>query len=86
LFFSFFVFNNISFAQTLRCKGKIVKVGDSKMFVLNNCGEPETKEEITFSGRTGNQLAEKYYYKTGGRVLIVDIRAGKVTAIKAHRK
>ncbi len=33
-------------AETLRCKGRATEVGDSRLTVLTNCGEPKLKDSF----------------------------------------
>jgi hypothetical protein len=53
----------------------------SKFFVLEHCGEPEHKDKTIYGASSGGMQAEKFYYKRGGRTIVVEIRMDKVTNI-----
>jgi hypothetical protein len=77
---------NVAFAQIGRCKGKIIKVGVSKQFVINNCGQPDNMETYTLGARSGSTVAETLYYYDVGWTYIVEIRRGKVSKITKERR
>ena len=86
LLFVFFVSNTVAFGLTGRCRGKIIKEGVSKVFLINNCGEPDQKESYTLSAGSGSIVGETLYYYGGGKTWIVEIRRGKVSRIKTEKK
>ena len=86
LLFAFLVSNNVAFGLTGRCRGKIIKEGVSKVFLINNCGEPDQKESYTLGTGSGATLAETLYYFAGGKTWIVEIRRGKVSRIKKEAR
>jgi len=79
-------------AETLRCEGGIVAVGDWKLDLLGKCGEPTLKEEVPattgvlhWPGVTSAMLArERWSYDFGpcAFVVHVTIELGVVTAIE----
>jgi hypothetical protein len=86
LLINFLAISNFAFAQALRCKGKIIKVGDSKYYVLQKCGEPAHIEPFTDPSPWGAKTGEKLYYESRGRTFIVEVRQGEVKAIEVERK
>jgi hypothetical protein len=50
-----------SVAYGFRCGTSLVKVGDTKLEVLEKCGEPTFKELI----KTDGLIVEKWYYDCG---------------------
>jgi hypothetical protein len=62
-------------AGTLRCNGKIIRVGDPAAYVLSQCGAPEhqvVQESLAragtssgFSRLTGIALSEQWVYERG---------------------
>ncbi|MFC1825650.1 DUF2845 domain-containing protein [Thermodesulfobacteriota bacterium] len=83
LFFIFLASSSAAFGQELigRCKGKIVKAGVSKQFLLNNCGEPDHSENYNRGGRSGSAAMETLYYYVSRTAYIVTIRNNKVVKI-----
>ena len=78
---AFLVSTNVAFGLTGRCRGKIIKEGVSKVFLINNCGEPDEEESYSIGSGSGATLAETLYYYSGSKTWIVEIRRGKVTKI-----
>jgi hypothetical protein len=55
-------------ADSMRCGGKLVTLGDTKVETIINCGQPLNKETITVKEKTEySKLAMKYplLYKNG---------------------
>ena len=73
-------------AQTVRCKGKIIREGVSRQFVINNCGQPDHMESYTLSARSGATIGETLFYYQGRRAYIMEIRRGKVSKITRERR
>ena len=79
-------------AETLRCEGGIVAVGDWKLDLLGKCGEPTLKEAVPattgafrWPGVTPAMLARErwsYDFGPGAFVLHVTIELGVVKAIE----
>ena len=86
LLFAFLVSSNVAFGLTGRCRGKIIKEGVSKVFLINNCGEPDQEESNTIGAGSGATLAETLYYYDGSKTWIVEIRRGKVTRINKEAR
>ena len=82
----FLLTTNIAFALTGRCKGKIIKEGVSKHFVINNCGQPDDMETFTLGAGSGSTVAETLYYDHGGWTYILEIRRGKVSKITKEKR
>jgi hypothetical protein len=77
---------NVAFALTGRCKGKIVKEGVSKQFVIDNCGQPDNMETYALGAKSGSTVGETLYYNDGRWTYIVEIRRGKVTKITRKKR
>ncbi|HET9552920.1 MAG TPA: DUF2845 domain-containing protein [Anaeromyxobacteraceae bacterium] len=85
-------------ADSIRCDGGIVQVGDSKLDLLGKCGAPTLREaredERSFtrldpaqrivSGRSVAQVIERWTYNFGPSqfVVYVTLEAGRVTAVE----
>ena len=61
-------------AEVLRCKGQIIEQGDSRVRVLEHCGEPEVDEG-----------ARWYYRKANDVMTVLHFEADKVTFIEDER-
>jgi hypothetical protein len=66
-----------------RCNGKIIKPGVHKMFLINNCGEPDHVESPRGSLAIG--AVEKLYYNSGSDLYTVEILDGKVNRISKDK-
>jgi hypothetical protein len=77
---------NVAFALSGRCRGKIVKEGVSKQFLIDNCGQPDNMETYTLGARSGSIVGETLYYYDGSWTYIVEIRRGKVSKISKERR
>ena len=77
---------NVAFALTGRCKGKIIKEGVSKQFLINNCGQPDNMETFTLGARSGSTVGETLYYYDGSWTYIVEIRRGKLSKIIKEKR
>ena len=85
--FIFLATSSAAFAQlNARCKGKIIKKGVSKQFLVNNCGQPDHTESYTRGGRSGSAAMETLYYYVGNTAYIVSIRNDKVVSITKERR
>jgi hypothetical protein len=73
-------------AQTARCKGKIIKEGLSKQFVISNCGQPDHMESYSLVASSGSIVGETLFYYQGRRAYIFEIRRGKVSKITRERR
>jgi hypothetical protein len=73
-------------AQIPRCKGKLIKTGATKQFVINNCGEPDHVESFVLGARSGSTVGEQLIYYGNTKTYIVEIRRGKVSSIKTEKK
>jgi len=85
-------------ADSLRCDGGIVSVGDSKLDLIGKCGAPALKEEQDVerwraryapggqvaAGRSTLATLERWTYNFGPRqfVHVVTLEGGKVTAVE----
>jgi hypothetical protein len=79
-------------ADSLRCDGGIIAVGDSKLDLLGKCGQPTLREEIPAAagvfGATGVSrplvVQERWTYNFGPRafVQVVTLEVGVVKAIE----
>jgi hypothetical protein len=83
----FFLLSGVAFAQTsARCKGRIIKAGVSKQFVINNCGQPDEVESFALSARSGSTVGERLLYYRGSKTWIVEVRRGQVTSIRTEKR
>lgn len=82
----FLLTSSVAFALTGRCRGKIIKEGVTKHFLINNCGQPDNKETFTLGTGSGATVAETLYYDHGGWTYIVEIRRGKVSKITKEKR
>ncbi len=79
-------------AQSIRCEGGIVAVGDSKLDLLGKCGHPTLREEVPAAagvfGSTGIRrplvVQERWTYNFGPRSFVqhVTIEVGVVKAVE----
>lgn len=83
----FFLLSAVAFAQSsARCKGRIIKAGVSKQFVINNCGQPDEVESFALSARSGSAVGERLLYYRGSKTWIVEVRRGQVTSIRTEKR
>ena len=82
----FLLASSVAFALTGRCRGKIIKTGVSKQFVINNCGQPDNMESFALGARSGATVGETLYYNHGSWTYIVEIRRGKVSKISKEKR
>lgn len=83
----FFLLSAVAFAQSsARCKGRIIKAGVSKQFVINNCGQPDEVESFALSARSGSAVGERLLYYRGSKMWIVEVRRGQVTSIRTEKR
>jgi hypothetical protein len=68
---------------TGRCNGKIIQTGVHKMFLINNCGEPDHVESPRNNWSIGS--VEKLYYNSGNFVYVVEILDDKVNRITKEK-
>jgi len=81
-----------SLAETLRCEGGIVAVGDWKLDLLGKCGEPTNKEDVQVKARVfglmdgspGQLKQEHWIYDSGPSAFLhlVTLELGVVTGIE----
>lgn len=73
-------------ADSFRCKGKIVKSGDTVNVLMKKCGEPQrtyqTAETINNRGYVSQIYITHYVYeRSGQKDMIVTVRDNVVTKI-----
>ncbi len=71
-----------------RCGAKIIQLGMHDFEVLENCGEPNSKEEVGSTGdRRLNLVIEKWVYGpvTGGYMYILYFKAGILSKLDSYR-
>lgn len=74
-------------ADSFRCKGGVVKDGDSVNMLTNKCGNPQrtynTFETINNHGRRSQASVQNWVYeRTGQKDMIVSVRNGLVIKVK----
>lgn len=75
-------------AESLRCKGDLVDVGDTKASVVRKCGEPVMKDSFCKPGAVvqgaGCETVEEWTYSPGYGQFMTTLRfeGGKVSSIK----
>ena len=74
-------------ADSFRCKGGLVKVGDSVNMLAKKCGNPARKystyETINNHGRRSEASVKNWVYeRTGQKDMIVSVRNGLVIKVK----
>ena len=70
-----FTVSSVSYADSLRCSGKIIKRGYTEQQVLDACGQPTSVDG-------GNWL----YEKPGSQPVVVTIGRGVVTFIRSKHE
>ena len=67
-------------AESLRCRQKIISVGDPTIELLQKCGEPDLKELL----KTNGFIIEKWTYNCGSArfMKILTLKKGKILKIE----
>lgn len=72
-----------SFAQSrinsMRCGGKVIREGDSKVYVISTCGKP-LSEDVIAEEKSGIKIVE-LVFKVSGKTKVVTFRANKLIQI-----
>jgi hypothetical protein len=68
----------------IRCGSKLIEVGDFSAYVLERCGEPESRQVISGSIGSDSPVVEQWVYDFGSRqpLRILTIVGGRVTRIE----
>jgi hypothetical protein len=68
----------------IRCGSKLIDVGDFSAYVLERCGEPESRQVISGSIGSDSPVVEQWVYDFGSRkpLRILTIVGGRVTRIE----
>lgn len=66
-------------AESLRCKGDLVDVGDTKASVMSKCGAPMMKDSFCKPGQTGTpgascETVEEWTYNPGRGQFLTTLR------------
>ncbi|MES2889637.1 MAG: DUF2845 domain-containing protein [Pseudomonadota bacterium] len=76
-------------AESLRCKGDLIDVGDTKVSAMRKCGEPVMKDSFCKPGATvpngmGCETVEEWTYNPGYGQFLTTLRfeGGKIVSIK----
>jgi len=74
-------------ADSFRCKGKLVKSGDTVNALMKKCGDPQrtfqTSETINNRGRIYETYVTHYVYeRKGQKDMIITVRDNVVTTIQ----
>jgi hypothetical protein len=98
IFSSFVVTIAAGESTTMRCKGKIIELGDGKAKVLKTCGEPFLREEVGESAKisihsrrrasASTRYIEKWTYDMGYGQFprILTFRGNKLVRIEVGEK
>ena len=73
-------------ADSFRCKGKIVKSGDTVNALLKKCGDPDRTFQTTESVNNRGYVSQTYvthyvYERSGQKDMIITVRDNIVTKI-----
>ena len=68
----------------IRCGSKLIEVGDFSAYVLERCGEPDSRQVISGSIGADSPVVEQWVYDFGSRqpLRILTIVGGRVTRIE----
>ncbi len=70
-----------------RCGSKIIELGAESFKVIENCGEPNSKENVGTSGRKHQVDIEKWVYgPIGGYMYILYFKAGNLSKIESVKE
>lgn len=77
-------------ADSLRCRGKLVRAGESSNALVKKCGHPVRKysarEVISEQGRQRTVSVSNWVYqRRGKRDMIVSVRSGTVVRMRVDR-
>jgi hypothetical protein len=78
-------------ADSLRCRGKLVRAGDSANVLISKCGKPVRKYSArVVAAEHGRQrdvsVSNWVYERRGKRDMIASVRDGKVIRLRVDRK
>lgn len=84
------IFTLLSFcasADSFRCKGKLVKTGDTVNVLMKKCGEPDRTYQTTESINNRGYISQIYithhvYERSGQKDMIITVRDNIVTKIQ----
>ena len=89
LLFFINLFNNSTYAfDFCRCGNSLVKLGDSKLMVLEKCGKPALMDSSSVFIKTNRVVgfrwkhAHRWYYKTKRTIKILTFYSGKLRLIE----
>ena len=75
--------NALAAANCMHYKRAIICVGDNKYKVLDECGEPVSKNTVGEVGSRHNRLnVEEWVYKYHGKIYVLKIVGDKIKDIK----
>lgn len=70
-------------AQSLRCQGTWVSVGENKASVISKCGEPKHKDSFCKPGRPSCETVDNWtYHPQGGFLTTLRFESGAVVSVK----
>ena len=77
-------------ADSLRCRGKLVRAGESSNALIKKCGSPARKysarEVISEHGRQQSVSVSNWVYpRRGKKDMIASVRSGTVVSLRVDR-
>jgi len=82
--FYIFVYCGVAFAQNYRCGGKLIRKGDTKVSLIENCGEPDMLLSIVSSNRGVMVKQQILVYEQGAKKFGVTISSGTIFRIREY--
>lgn len=74
---------SFSYADAIRCDGKLAKTGDAKAYVIEICGKPLSDDIVAWEEDVAiNHIA----YKENGNIKILIFKGGVLTSIIDAKK
>lgn len=84
LLFHLCVFGTAAFAQNYRCGGRLIRIGDTKVDLIKNCGEPDRLLSIVSSNRGVMVKQQVLLYDQGAIKYAVTIASGAIFRIREY--
>lgn len=72
----------------IRCGNKLIEVGDFSAYVLDRCGEPESRQVLSGSIGAESPVVEQWVYDFGSRqpLRVLTFVGGRLTQIEDSRR
>jgi hypothetical protein len=72
-----FIYGTVAFALTYRCGGKLIKKGDTKVSLIENCGKPDMLLSIVSINRGAMVKQQVLVYEQGSKKSVSRSPAGR---------